>query len=65
MPFLGHHHFDGLDVSPDSTPPGEAATDSAARARRTVKHFARNTDDENMLMELLGLVDGESHAEAV
>lgn len=65
MPFLGHNHYDGLDVSPDSTPPGETATDSVTRARRTVKHFARSADDESMLMDLLGLLDAESHAVAV
>lgn len=65
MPFLGHHHFDGLDVSPDSTPPGETATDSTMRARRTVKQFARDADDETMLMDLLGLLDSEAHADAV
>lgn len=58
MPFLGHNHHDALDVSPDSTPapdPAASAQDPVNRARVTVHRFATDSDDEAMLLDLLGL----------
>ena len=56
MPFLGHHPYDGLDVSPDKTPPVLMTHGSPDdRARDTVRRFALDTDDESMLLDLLGL----------
>jgi hypothetical protein len=60
VPFLGHNPYDGLDVSPDSAPPARSAhADPTSRARATVHRFAVDTDDERMLLDLLGLLETE------
>lgn len=60
MPFLGHNPYDGLDVSPDKTPPlSLLPTDPVTRARSTVSRYALDEHDETMLLDLLGLVDAE------
>lgn len=62
MPFLGHNPYDGLDVSPEGTPPVHFNDHSpeGARARRVVQRYATDTDDETMLLELLGLAEDVS-----
>lgn len=60
MPFLGHSPYDGLDVSPDTTPPVSlVAADPLTRARSTVSRYALDENDELMLLDLLGLVDAD------
>lgn len=62
VPFLGHNHYDALDVSPDSTPPRGGVHDARgpdARARVTVHRFALDADDEAMLLDLLGLNEAD------
>ena len=61
VPFLGHNPYDGLDVSPDNAAPVlPAAADPVTRARNTVHRYAVDTDDEAMLIDLLGLAEPQN-----